>query len=336
MIWAFLLPDASPTERRSALLLWTIWVIWVLLMIPPIVGYVQRHPTPAQAIASLGGVALFFAIYLVASLRSAQRIISVKPSLPQSSLHSWLPLSLMLIVAILLVGSDAQVWGQLFIYVGAYAGARLPIREAIWGVGVVVAITALGIWRSEPSWSNFFGGAVFVGVVGVVCIIMASSRATSRDLRMAREEIARLAVTAERLRFARDLHDLLGHSLSLIALKTELARQLVEVNPARAAVELDDIERAARESLREVREAVSGYRQATLASELHEAEKLLAAAGIAYRCHADSRLLGALSPMAEAVLSWTVREGVTNVIRHSRARSCHIRLLRAGADACIE
>ncbi|HLJ81565.1 MAG TPA: sensor histidine kinase, partial [Ktedonobacterales bacterium] len=318
-------------------LLWMIWVLWVPLMIPTILGFLRQHPTAPQAFASLGGVAIFFAVYLAATLHETLRLVTLKPAaLSGSSARSWVPLAVLIVLGIVLAQSDVQVWGQLFIYAAAYAGVRLPTIQGVLGVAVVFVITALGIWRNEPSWGNFFGGAVFVGIVGAVCIIMARSRLTSRDLRAAREEVARLAVAAERLRFARDLHDLLGHSLSLIALKTELARQLVEVNTARAASELDDIERAARESLREVREAVSGYRQATLASELHEAEKMLAAAGITYRRDADDRLLGSLSPTAEAVLSWTVREGVTNVMRHSRARHCHIRVMRAGQDACIE
>jgi two-component system, NarL family, sensor histidine kinase DesK len=324
-------------ERRSAYLLWLIWVIWVLLMIPTIIGFLQKHPTPLQAIASLSGVVLFFVVYLTATLRSVRDLVAIRPAdSSHSTLRSWLPLITLIVLGIVLAQADVQTWGQLFIYAGAYAGMRLPTRQGVWGVAVVFVITAFGIWRNEPSWSNFIWGAVFVLIIGVVVIILVRSRLTARDLRAAREEVARLAVTAERLRFARDLHDLLGHSLSLIALKTELARQLIDVDPKRTAAELDDIERAARESLREVREAVSGYRTATLASELHDAEKMLAAAGISLRCSADEILIGALSPAAEAALSWTVREGVTNVIRHSHAHHCHIRVMRAGHDAYLE
>lgn len=337
MLRTLLFGDAPPEERRSALLLWLLWVIWVPLMIPTILNYLRQHPAAPQAFASLSAATLFFVLYLAGTLRESSRLVALKPAtLQEPPVRAWLPLAVMLAIGWVLAGSDVQIWGQLFIYMAAYAGGRLPTTQGIVGVLAVFLVTAFGIWRSEPSWANFFGGAVFVGIVGGACLILARSRLTSRDLRAAREEVARLAVAAERLRFARDLHDLLGHSLSLIALKTELARQLVEVNPARAAIELDDIERAARESLREVREAVSGYRQATLASELHEAEKMLGAAGIAYRCDADGRLLGSLPPAVEAVLSWTVREGVTNVMRHSRARQCRIRILRAGSDACLE
>ncbi len=159
---------------------------------------------------------------------------------------------------------------------------------------------------------------------------------TSRELRSAREEIARLAVTNERLRIARDLHDLLGHNLSLIALKSELARRLLTVAPERAATEISDIETVARTTLQEVREAVASYRQPTLASELQGAQEILAAAGIAYRYEGDAEIIATLPASIEAALSWVVREGVTNVIRHSRAHHCTIRLNRSSNTVRVE
>jgi len=158
-------------------------------------------------------------------------------------------------------------------------------------------------------------------------------------LRVAREEIARLAVTAERLRIARDLHDLLGHNLSLIALKSELARRLISVSPEQAAVEIGDVEQVARTTLQEVREAVGNYRQPSLANELHAAQQLLAAAGISYQCEEDEgiqNMQDSLPPPIEAILSWTVREGVTNIIRHSRAHLCRIHVMRDTHEACVE
>lgn len=132
---------------------------------------------------------------------------------------------------------------------------------------------------------------------------------------------------------ARDLHDLLGHTLSLSTLKSELAGRLVESEPARAAAEIQAVERVARQTLREVREAVVGYRQPQLASEMDGARQLLEAAGIACQIKHTS---GSLPPAADAVLAWTVREGVTNVIRHSRTHHCTIRVLCAGASVCTE
>ena len=126
----------------------------------------------------------------------------------------------------------------------------------------------------------------------------------------------------ERERFARDLHDLLGHSLSVIALKAELAGRLLPDDAAERGGEVGELEQVARAALGEVRDAVSGYRQPTLDGELAGARMALSAAGI----EADvQRVRGALDPDVEAVLAWAVREGATNVIRHSGARHCTLR-----------
>jgi two-component system, NarL family, sensor histidine kinase DesK len=152
----------------------------------------------------------------------------------------------------------------------------------------------------------------------------------------AQKEIARLAVMTERLRIARDLHDLLGHNLSLIALKSELAGRLIKVSPERAVVEIGDVENVARTTLQEVREAVASYRQTTLIAELHAAQEILTAAGIAYRYEGDENMIGALPTAIEVALSWAVREGVTNVVRHSRACQCIIIVTRDTKNVSIE
>jgi two-component system sensor histidine kinase DesK len=126
-----------------------------------------------------------------------------------------------------------------------------------------------------------------------------------------------LAVAEERLRIARDLHDLLGHSLSLITLKAELAGRLINVDPDRAAIQISELESVARRSLGEVRGAVTGYRQPDLRAELAAARQLLTAAGIACTIAVPDDL--DLAPRADALLAWSVREAVTNVVRHSAA-----------------
>lgn len=158
----------------------------------------------------------------------------------------------------------------------------------------------------------------------------------------AQEEATRLAVMTERLRIARDLHDLLGHNLSLITLKSELARRLAGSASERLASEIGDIEQVARTTLQEVREAVSNYRQPTLSNELHGAQEILAAAGITCRYENNSSArdnesdIETFPTAVEAVLAWAIREGVTNVIRHSHARSCTIRVTRIGENAAVE
>src|SRR5262249_14721323 len=157
--------------------------------------------------------------------------------------------------------------------------------------------------------------------------------ATVAQLRRAREELARAAVNEERLRFARDLHDLLGHSLSTIVLKSELAGRLAPRAPDRAGAEIADVERTARDALQQVRAAVAGYRRPSLVSELAAARELLAAADIDARIDLSPL---ALPPAADGLLGWAIREGVTNVVRHSRARSCTIRLTRHADRAMVE
>jgi two-component system, NarL family, sensor histidine kinase DesK len=143
----------------------------------------------------------------------------------------------------------------------------------------------------------------------------------NRELMAARSEVARLAAEGERNRIARDLHDLLGHSLTTITIKAGLARRLSASDPARAAAEIGEVEDIAQRSLSDVRAAVSGYREVSLAGELASAGEVLRAAGISASLppsveHVDEE--------RQALFGWVVREGVTNVVRHARAQTCTI------------
>jgi two-component system sensor histidine kinase DesK len=142
-----------------------------------------------------------------------------------------------------------------------------------------------------------------------------------RELTAARAEVARLAAENERSRIARDLHDLLGHSLTTITVKAGLARRLAPRDPERAASEIGEVEDLARSALTDVRAAVSGYRELTLAGELAGAREVLRAAGI------EAQAPGAVEvadPAHAELFGWVLREGVTNVVRHSGAHSCTI------------
>ena len=217
---------------------------------------------------------------------------------------------------------------RLFIGVSAIAGVLLPMRSAF---AVIVLLTLLPLFLTLRMHGGFAGVDLWwlialmllVRGLGLDMIGMARMGSAIRELHSARRELARLAVIEERERLSRDLHDLLGQTLSMITLKSELARHLVTEEPDRCTQELSEIERVARHTLREVREAVAGYRQPTLSSELEGARQLLEAAGIDYQIEPITEIL---PPSVDAALAWTVREGVTNVIRHSRARQCRIRL----------
>ncbi|GAA4094413.1 sensor histidine kinase [Actinomadura miaoliensis] len=154
-----------------------------------------------------------------------------------------------------------------------------------------------------------------------------------QEAHAAREAQARLAVAEERLRFSRDLHDLLGHSLSLIAVKSELAMRLAERDPERARAEMADVRGAARSALREVRAAVRGYREVELDAELAGVRAVLEAAGV--RCTAGPPPPG-LPPEVGSTLAWVIREGATNVIKHSTARTCRVSVVSYGGSVVLE
>ncbi len=250
----------------------------------------------------------------------------------------WVILVVLALVFSLVYGS---AWLWLFIGVAAIAGVLLPMRTAFAAVAIlmffpvfIVVGTTGGIGSiMKVDWRWPIALLLLVRGLGLDMIGMARMGSAIRELHTTRRELARLQVEEERLRLARDLHDLLGQTLSMITLKSELARHLVKEEPDRCAQELSEIERVARQTLREVREAVAGYRQPRLESELEGARQLLSAAGIDVRLEPISE---ALPPEISAVLAWTVREGVTNVIRHSRAQHCLIRLTQQNGRVWAE
>jgi two-component system sensor histidine kinase DesK len=197
-----------------------------------------------------------------------------------------------------------------------------PVRAVL--VLAAVALMALLLDALRPA-EGVVPGVAAVGTLALVSwgsITVAQLIASNIKLQQAREELARLAVEEERMRFARDVHDVLGQTLTLIVAKLRLASRLLN-NPEAAAVELKDAETLTRDALREVREVAGGYRQPTLTSELSGARVALETAGIQAIVDKD---VGMLSRDVETALAWTVREGVTNVVRHSGARTCTIRI----------
>jgi two-component system sensor histidine kinase DesK len=219
----------------------------------------------------------------------------------------------------------------------AAAGAgrfAASLRRAIIGVAACAAVgvaVCLGHNLGYGATLAAFG----VPVLGGLLAYAAERRNVLMfKLNETRAELARTAVAEERLRISRDLHDLLGHSLSLIALKSELAGRILESDPQRAAKEIAELEAVARRSLAEVRQAVTGYRQPSLAAELAAARRMLASAGI--DCRVDAPGSYDLPPEVDALLAWTVREGSTNIVRHSGARHAGITVAVTGASASAE
>ncbi|MHB8599471.1 MAG: sensor histidine kinase [Ktedonobacteraceae bacterium] len=321
--------ESALAEGRSPYLLWMIWVVWTPLIIPSIVTLFQSHLPLPRLIAALVGVVLFFGIYLLAAWRKAQYLVSLPLPSEHTDASTWIIIvvltTLCLVFALLGQGFGSQ---GLFYYTSGYVGASLSIRRTILVVALITLLALVVGWYTGIGWIDLVQTVVFVPGIIFITKSMLWSITTSWELHTARKEIARLAVETERLRIARDLHDLLGHNLSLIALKSELAGRLVKAAPERAVVEIGDVENVARTTLQEVREAVASYRQPTLASELHAAREILTAAGIVYQFDGDETIMSGLPTTIESALSWVVREGVTNSIRHSRAHTCTIHMTR--------
>ena len=302
-------------------------VLGLLFLAGPLADLRDESLAPAHLVGLLLGLVLFVALYL--SLLPPARWLSRRG--PRAELVA---LALLPVIAIVLLLAGApSSFAALFVYFVAAAGIRLPPRPAV-AVTLLTAFGAglAGLLRGE-SQSGIAATVLTIVSIGVLMTAFGRIVRANRELRKTREELARLAVSEERLRIARDLHDLLGHSLSVIALKSELARKLVDREPARAVTELDDIQNVTRSALAEVRQAVLGYRQLALAEALESAQAALSAAGIDCELADDAATLPA---EVDAVLAWAVREGTTNVIRHSGASHCAIRVRSDESRAGVE
>jgi len=306
--------------------LWRLYQhFWLLCLLFPIISLVQAHPAPVRLLVAVAAL-MFFATSYTWLMWPHPASSGARVRAQSHTSLILFAILVALVLALSLVYGLAFLW--LFIGVSAIAGILLPVRSAFLVVTILILLplvisvgTSGGVARVD--WLQLIPLMLLVRGLGLDMIGLVRLSGAIRELHAAREELAHLAVVEERLRLARDLHDLLGHSLSLITLKSELAGRLVEKEPTRAAQEIREVELTARQTLREVREAVAGYRQPRLLSELDGARQLLQAAGI--ECLVE-QAVGELPPSTDAVLAWVVREGVTNVIRHSRARRCLIRL----------
>jgi two-component system sensor histidine kinase DesK len=296
----------------------------IFISLPAVIGLLGDEPSAGRLVAVAAALVVFFAFFFHA-VRGR-----MEPRPPAVVARAY---AVGLAIAGTLTIADRPDWNLLFFYVVAMGALRLPRP---WNVvvlpvtSVVAGVTAtLGGGNTDAAWGQALG---LLGI-GAAMVAMGEIMRANRELVAARAEVARLAVADERERFARDLHDLLGHSLSVIALKAQLAQRRLPDDPEAAAADVADIETVTRDALREVRQAVSGYHRPALDAELEGARTALDAAGIETTI---DRPAVALAPDVEAVLAWTVREAATNVIRHSGARHSAIRLVGALDHATVE
>ncbi|GAA2453184.1 sensor histidine kinase [Streptomyces mauvecolor] len=213
------------------------------------------------------------------------------------------------------------VWLLFFPLASLAAGAA--VRDRRLGFVIITLAGSVGVIsgiKTGDPWDNMtIAYGTFLS--GLVISSLLSLSETVRELRDTRQELARTAVEKERLRFSRDLHDLLGHTLSVIVVKSEAARRIARRDLDAALGQVADIESVGRQALTEIREAVTGYREGSLATELDRARSALSAAEVEPLVRQSGPPLPA---QAEALLGWVVREAVTNVVRHSAASRCEI------------
>jgi two-component system sensor histidine kinase DesK len=297
--------------------------VWLVYLAYP-VSAAWRHPSLFARVFGIGVLAVFAAVYVALFVAQRHARNTDMPPRPLAA-RRWFVVAMVVLAALAFPVSGEEALACL-VYIAVGAMFTLPIREAATVVVVVAAFTEISS-RTVPGWTSndFLAFQIVVSafaVGGVVRVFQSNA-----ELRRVNAEVARLAVAEERLRFSRDLHDILGHSLTVITVKAELAGRLLEVDPARAAAEVADVERLTRSALADVRGAVAGYRDVTLPAEIASARTALEAAGI------DAVLPSAVDDVPSErreLFSWAIREGVTNVVRHSGARRCRVSL-SAGA-----
>jgi len=239
----------------------------------------------------------------------------------------------LLLLALAILGAayypmNPSAGGTILIYVAAFvpfATTSFTVATATI-IAATLASTAEGLLLHLNPWT--WGSlSVIAASIGTGNLFGALRTAANERLLVAQEQIEHLAKVAERERIARDLHDVLGHTLSVVVLKSELAGKLVGSDAERARQEIGEVEQIARQALSEVREAVRGYRADGIAAEIARARRTLDAAGVRLEWQGESVLL---APAHESVLSLVLREAVTNILRHAGATSCRLELAAEG------
>ncbi|WP_107705399.1 sensor histidine kinase [Nocardioides allogilvus] len=289
----------NPWERWG----WAFASIWLVFLVYPIVATLEAHVATGWKVATFACILGFAVSNILGYSLWAGR--------------AWLALTLMGVLALAttpVIGVEALAFTP---YLGMLSALQLPDPWWKWATFVAVVLPVLSL--AGPDWfPAWFFLMVWPIMLGGVLIRVFGDRAQE-----ATETRNRLALVAERERVARDVHDVLGHSLTALSIKAELASRLIEVDPARAKAELESIQETARQALAEVRATVGGLRAANLEAELATAPRVLADAGI------RTQVLGSVAdtdPRHRALLAWVLRESVTNVVRHARATSVSVEL----------
>jgi len=307
--------ERGPWERFA----WVMGVVWVVFMAFPISSALEADVSDA-ARATAVGLLLAYAVAYVAGyiwmIRSDDWNLAAR-----RGITAIVVMVALMSAAALLIGPGALGAGSFLLSLAMFAG---PVRPALAFASALLiaeyAVIAV-VLSAVPNGFDEFGilfmpPAIVYVSVGVVRMIVAAQE---------RHDVVerQMALVAERERVARDVHDVLGHSLTVVTVKAELAERLIDLDPARARSEIAEIRSLAREALAEVRATVSGLRVARLGDELDAARTALAGAGIAAELPADPSVV---DPRHRIVAAWVLREAITNVVRHSGAATCRVEL----------
>lgn len=310
--------------------------IWLLYLIDPMVRHWDERDEGLAWLGYLSTVA-FAAAYVTIFELLRRRRAKLETELPLRWSCGLLALLVLFLVG-LMAGFGQDSSGAI-IYVTVSAAMVLSTSLAVAFV-LGVAGVAAGASMVVPGWERDLEFPLLAVIAGFVMWSVRQVIVRNAELVRTREENELLLLEGERNRFARDLHDILGHSLTVIAVKAELARRLLEVGDERAAGELADVERLSRDALADVRRAVHGYREITLPGELARARGVLSAAGIRADLPSSADDVGG---ELRELFAWTIREAVTNIVRHSRARTAEIeltstrlRITNDGVDPSVE
>jgi len=312
-------------EQRGRRFGWLFAAVW-LVYLNENLSALREGPAGWRRDVGLAALAGFAVLYLalVGWLSTSLRVRA-----PFGVLRLWLVLAALLALAALQVPGAGFHALPCLVYVGASAVMGLPLRQGVPFAAALVALAEVLAWR-VPGWDDQgYGLAVLLGSAASGGLRLAAERqqrlqAAQRELAaMAQRELAEAAVADERARIAADLHDILGHSLTVVTVKAELAQRLLDVDIDKARAELRDLEVLARDALSDVRATALGVRGISLPGEIAAAREALAAA------HVSAELPGATDAVPtrnRELFAWTIREAVTNVVRHSRAGCCEVRL----------
>ena len=314
--------DGTPREHR----LWTrvkavlapdgpyLWLVYL-----PIYGitWFWLKPTAQDLVLTAAALPLFLLLYIKGHAATKHGALALP----------WI--ACLMVLGFTLALSTSGNWSVIAVYAFALAGALRPQRLALATLAAIaVSIVAFGVIFQAPLSLTLI--ALFFGlVVAVANFFSAELTAKNAALEASQNEVRLMAAAAERERIARDLHDLLGHTLTVVAVKADLAARLIEIDPVRAKAEMQDLQATARTALADIRSAVTGMRRVALGAELAQARNALAAVDTALAVTSPDAALPA--PVEEA-LAMLLREGATNVVRHAHASRCDVAIAIDGGD----